>query len=736
MGAERRWDALCVTLVAFVLVAQILWLSQHRAPMLWDDSMYASGALELYDGLDASGVTGLVTRFIHGPTGAKAPLICLLPLPFFFIFGRGSQWAFYSVELLAFAVGCLATYRLVRRLSNGFGAFIAVAFLCFTPLVAGLTRQFLVEMPLLAAVLLWHELLFRSEFLERAGQENKLGITLGLGMLLKVTFPLFILGSILAGMALHLLRRDSHAQAFWDWKRAAIALVCGVALSLPTIGVGGSTGYLIAAALIAALLYTRRYSAGRVVPGVERIAVVIGVAYLIAGLWYIPNLRQMIEFAWATSFGQMALFYDQSLLAYIAQICSFGVSNLQIILIAFAALFVVVKRHKMAPANENDNLYATSAAKYAIFLWLALPLAVFLISHDRIVRLTLPCIAAVPVIGGLLGAELRKKWPRLSTGWAAACVVLAGALFVSFSFDVGPVERVAVGPWVLWGRQLDWDQTRPNPVEWPHRTIVRTAASVLGDRADKTVFLLANQEQLNWLNLKLAAVRERLPLVFDFAGGYSSIEAAADRARNSSLLLIEDGGRRGPAFTEEQGRALTDLFRSGRLGSFEHVYQVSLPDHGNLSLYRNTGERSEHTQQGLPPCFVRFGDVISLVGLHLQRNEESLRWLAQWKVERDLDEDYAVYLHFMDGEQRIFARDHLFTIAGRGTKGLKKGAQFREEYAIPLTKDIRDLRVLRAGVYKFATLAKVPVTESSMPVLEEKNGVGLDPLAPSVVLAQ
>jgi hypothetical protein len=559
---------------------------------------------------------------------------------------------------------------------------MAVVFLCFMPLVAGLTRQFLVELPLMAAVLLWHEVLIRSEFLQRQGEEKKLGVILGLGMLLKVTFPLFILGSILAGIVVRVLPPSAGKKALWDRRQA-----------------------------------------------VSRVAVVLCLAAVIAGLWYGPNLIQMLQFAWSTSFGQVALSYDQPLSDYVAQICSFGVSILEIGLIVFAAFVVLIKKNDEVPAVENDNGYITSAAILAILLWLVLPLPVFLMSHDRIVRLMLPCLVAVPVIGGLIGGELRNKSPRLSTAWAAVSVLLGAALFISFSFNVGPVDRVAAGSWVLWGRQLDWDQTSPNTVAWPHRNIVRTAASLVGERADKTVFLLMNQVHLNWLNLKLAALQERLPLEFDFAGGYSNVDSAVARAKTSSLVLVEEGGERGPQWTEEKGSAVTDLLRSGRLGSFKRVYQVSLPDHGSLGFYRSTDASSERSLEGMSPQFVRFGDVVALVGFDLLRSPESLRWRAEWQVLGDLEEDYAVYLHFMDGD-RQFGRDHRLMIGDKGTKGVRRGAKFSEEYVIPLTSDIRDLHSLRAGVYKLATLEKVPVMESTLPVLEGKNGLLLNPLEP------
>src|SRR5262245_53821040 len=84
-SGERLFAGLSILVVLCVVIAHIEWLSQERGPMLWDDSMYAAGALELYDGLDASGLPGLLQRFIHSSSATRAPLIYLLPVPFFFV---------------------------------------------------------------------------------------------------------------------------------------------------------------------------------------------------------------------------------------------------------------------------------------------------------------------------------------------------------------------------------------------------------------------------------------------------------------------------------------------------------------------------------------------------------------------------------------------------------------------------------------------------------------------------
>ena len=153
------------------------------------------------------------------------------------------------------------------------------------------------------------------------------------------------------------------------------------------------------------------------------------------------------------------------------------------------------------------------------------------------------------------------------------------------------------------------------------------------------------------------------------------------------------------------------------------MYALRLPDGGDLRFYRRLQMNPDEGHASLAACHVLFGNQMALIGLELQRDGETLSWRAEWKAERNLDDDYAVYLHFTDADGRLFPQDHRLTFEGRGTKGLKQGERFREEYVIPLTPEIRDLPSLRVGVYEPSTFSKFPVLESTFPVLERNDGI-------------
>jgi hypothetical protein len=566
--------------------------------------------------------------------------------------------------------------------------------------------------------------LIRSEFLERPGEETKLGIILGLGTLLKVTFPLFILGSVLAGIVFRVRRSADSRQALWSWKGATVLAVGGIGVAAAS-AFGGLNGYMLAAGFLVAALVAHRVWSGRFASMIEQCLVILGVGYLVAGAWYSEKLMEMVGFVWAASFGGAADPYYQPLGNYLVQICSFGLSNLQLALIAVGIAAVVFTRKQTAGAGFEVSDSLRNAGHWMLFLWLVLPLSVFLASSNRTIRFALPCLVAVPIAGGLVGATLRRRSPKLSTAWGAISGLLGAALFFSFSFGGGPVHQLAAGPWVFWGNQLDWDQRPPGGVAWPHRNIVRAAAGVLNDSRDKTVFLMMNQTHLNWLNLKVAALEERLQLNFDFAGRFATIEEATARASAAPLLLVQQGGQSGPEWTEKTGRTLTDALISGGLGRVQEVYALRLPDGGSLRFFRRAEANTDPATDSLPSARVLFGNQMAIVGLSLQHDGETLRWRAEWQAEGDINDDYAVYLHFTDAEGNLFPRDHGLLPRGKGTRGLRQGTKFREEYAIPLTPELRKSTMLRVGVYEPSLLTKFLVLDSTIPVLEGSDGIAL-----------
>jgi 4-amino-4-deoxy-L-arabinose transferase-like glycosyltransferase len=174
----------CILLAVLFAAASLAWLMLDRSPPTWDDAWYLTNSLTVYDALAHGGIAGYLTK-LNSVFGFKAPLIAALPAPFYLVFGR--RWhAAYLVNVAAMFVLFAALYRLARRWWTPRAAVFAIAIAGAMPLLYGLSRWYLVEYVLTALIAVAVCALADSDFL-------LFGVLSGFGLLLKISYPLFVL---------------------------------------------------------------------------------------------------------------------------------------------------------------------------------------------------------------------------------------------------------------------------------------------------------------------------------------------------------------------------------------------------------------------------------------------------------------------------------------------------------------------------------------------------------------
>ncbi len=174
----------CIVLAVCFAASTLAWVMLDRSPPNWDDAWYLTNSLTVYDALAHGGIAGYLTK-LNSVFGFKAPLIAALPAPFYLVFGR--RWhAAYLVNIASMLLLFAAIYRLASRWWNARAAVFAIAIAGTMPLLYGLSRWYMVEYVLTALVAVAVCALVESEFL-------LFGVISGLGLLLKVSYPLFVL---------------------------------------------------------------------------------------------------------------------------------------------------------------------------------------------------------------------------------------------------------------------------------------------------------------------------------------------------------------------------------------------------------------------------------------------------------------------------------------------------------------------------------------------------------------
>jgi len=172
-------------------------LATNAAPPAFDDAWYLETSFRLFHALKRG-----LPEFVSAYAAAfriKAPLLSVLPLPLYALFGPGERVAPW-VNLAALGATCAAVFAAGRALWPAHPrrdsiAALAAAITAVIPLLYGLSRVFFVE-PVLAALVAAGA--WRVASAARAGRREgeRLGLLLGLGLLAKVLFPVYLAGPV------------------------------------------------------------------------------------------------------------------------------------------------------------------------------------------------------------------------------------------------------------------------------------------------------------------------------------------------------------------------------------------------------------------------------------------------------------------------------------------------------------------------------------------------------------
>ncbi|MBI3566515.1 MAG: hypothetical protein HY079_15075 [Elusimicrobia bacterium] len=189
--------AASVAAAGAVLLASAWHVARNSAPPAWDDAWYLEVSFRLWTALKSSPLA--FARAYAGAFHIKAPLLALVPFPLYAAFGTGERVAVWANLPLA-ALGAWAWSRAAaawwREHPRGAdAAALGGSLVALLPASYGLSRLFFTE-TLVAALLglfAWRCAVARAAD-RREGL--RLGALLGLGLLAKVTFPLFAAGFV------------------------------------------------------------------------------------------------------------------------------------------------------------------------------------------------------------------------------------------------------------------------------------------------------------------------------------------------------------------------------------------------------------------------------------------------------------------------------------------------------------------------------------------------------------
>ncbi|MDP8983090.1 MAG: glycosyltransferase family 39 protein [Acidobacteriota bacterium] len=420
LNSRRLLIAGLAVIVTLLAAVNVYYFHLSQTPTFWDDSSYLIGSLDLFDALTSKSIPGFATTFAH-LYGNKAPLICVFPVPIYALFGR--EYDPRCLVGIAFLIlMSIYIFRLGECLWSSWEGLLAVVIAQTMPLLYGLSRQFLVDYGLTAMVVMWMYYLLCSRRITAASAIVPLGLLLGFGVLMKVTFPLYIVPAT----ALVIISTLWRAR---DWANAL--RVAGSLLAIGSIGA------------------------------------------VIASSWYITNLKTVLGFAVSAGFGKLSVSYGNTnvfawdvVSAYLFQLAIAAVSGY------YAVLSIAILPAWAASAWRKHTQELSRALP--LLLWLLVPLAVTTFAINKDPRYTAPLLPALALLLARMLRAVLGRW-RLRSYAIAVLLVIPVLAYASASLPI--MERFgsfAFGRWIIWSPHVGWFALAPGSAgAWDQKEIFR-----------------------------------------------------------------------------------------------------------------------------------------------------------------------------------------------------------------------------------------------------------------------
>lgn len=523
---EHRYFLACLALILGWLA---YWMIANIAPPPWDESWYLQTSVDFYRALHGGQFLQFLIMLMTSFGGTKAPLISLVPLPMYFLFGT-AYGTVIATNIIVFGLGLTALYAYVRKAWGLPHALLAVVIFSTMPVIYGVGRQFLVETGLTALVIWWMYLLFLSGGLKKRSYDNWFGVVLGLGLLDKVSFPLYVVA--------------------------------------PTLF----------------FLFTVKEPAGIILRRVWR---VFWVGLLIAAVWYGPNAKTVIQYAISAGYGSIGTNYSYgspfalaTIARYLQVVADYATS------VYYAAATLLVLGFLAVKRLRNQRM-TRSSLDVALTLWLLVPFVIFLFGENKDYRFLLPCLPVVAIfLARGVWSISRSRMVRLG----AIVLLLVGpfGLALETTMPASASSPVIVpGGWVLAAEYVGY-ATPPDAQNWPIRAILaRIERQAQTGPAGTTplVLLIVDNPAFNQNNFSYysAAAGYNLDVSAVLTASPADRTAALQRMAQGQFLITKTGNQ-GPAFTTDLNAEFRRLLQQGSL-PFRPFASFRLPDGSTATVY-------------------------------------------------------------------------------------------------------------------------------------------------------
>jgi 4-amino-4-deoxy-L-arabinose transferase-like glycosyltransferase len=533
---KKTTYGLLVTLWFLHVAANFIWLKVDTLPPFWDTAGHAISALRVAQ-------LPFVTDFPTTLNDLLAivpypPLMYLASAPLALLFWPTVD-SLLGVSVLFIGLLLLSTYGIADAFAGRKVGLLAAFIVSMYPIIYGLSRHYLLDLPLVAMVALAIWLLIRTEDFERRGPAILTGLSLGLGMLIKWTFAVFVTGPFLLSIARVLMKRTKNR-----WLNLSLALLVGAITAAP---------------------------------------------------WYLHNLFNLLDFLglggiYGTKEGDPLVGSWESSLYYVESLLETQ------ILFPFALLFLI---GLILLLTKYGIKYETGL----LLSWIIIPLVIFTNFINKDIRYTLPYLPAMAVITALGIASLEQKKLRNLMVVSLALYAVVQFVGLSWGLShrlpdglLPPRLSIEIGPSRLWlYAESIHIASPPRSENWQAQTILRdimSSSQGIATRKLKLITVLPDAAFFEPNVFTYYSLVEDYPFEVRRITGILQVNESKNKILASDFLISKSGSL-GPEWTVQKAGIFINELRdpASELGrQFELIGEYKLPDGSLAELYQHVRE--------------------------------------------------------------------------------------------------------------------------------------------------
>ena len=431
-------------LVVFHAANNWIWLSENVTLTGWDKPRHLAHSLNYARMLNPVTIQSLFEVMVSDPV--RPPLFPSSAAPLYWLLGWSTDIA-AMVNVVYMAILLAATYGIGWQWGRRRLGLVSIALLACFPMFYAMSRHFYLEFALTAMVALTVFLLLATDSFQRRGTTLLFGLSLGLGLLTKRTFAVFVIGpviiAILAAGLLPALWQRVQQRPRMHWKRACLAILGGLMLAavwyLPnretvqTLILGDALFFIWWALAALAIYFVALPSAP-----LSNALSAFFLAAALASTWYLARIefvQRMAIYGYGVNDPRGRALQLDRLTTYLYYVRKLGNEHLSFVLfgllVAVLVVAVVVALRRQGSAHRALRQVRVEA--WVVMAWIGGAYVLLTFSIYQETRAFTPVLPAVALIFG--AALLKLPWRRVRLGLFGLAMLFGILQFFVLSYE-------------------------------------------------------------------------------------------------------------------------------------------------------------------------------------------------------------------------------------------------------------------------------------------------------------